>query len=588
MRTPFWLVGLLGTLAGCSIRPPEPNTMPDPFDIIRETRHRGDDDLVSAGLGLDGLRGPPPAVLDPKAPTAAELRRRAFYFNWRGIADLRPEGGFGRDYGGVPQVPGREYHAFARRPGARQPHRVLAQIPDAFDRRRRCLVVTPVSGSRGIYGAVAFTGAWALPKGCAVVYTDKGAGSGWFDFASDEGVALDGTRARRGAAVLEFEPDSDPERVPRVAVKHAHSGDHPEADWGGHTLDAMAFGLAMLTRAFPELGPFTPENTLILAAGLSNGGAAVLRAAELDAGAAFDAVLAVAPNVHVEGTRPLYDYASEAALLMPCALALPELAAGPSLLPNPIDPEAALGHCRALSDAGVLNATEPRTAASEAYARLRTGGWTEPALRLARLHTELGLWRTITAAYAHAYLRRSVQQPLCELDYAVLDPGGQARPSTAAERAQWWSDTAGLPPGGGVQLRFDRRTSDLCLRELWTGASTLAGALRTAVAATRASARPRSARVLVLHGIDDGLIPIDFSSRPYAEAARSAGHSVLLWPLERAQHFDAFLAAPGMADYRPLLRSAYRALDLLLEACLEQRALPPEPPPDLDADRSGL
>jgi hydroxybutyrate-dimer hydrolase len=333
MRMPPWLVAALGALTACSNPLPERTTMAELFGPIRETQHRGADDLVSAGLGLDGLRGPPPAVTDPAAPTAAELRRRAFYFNWRGIADLRPEGGFGRDYGGVPHVPGREFQAFARRPGARHPHRVLAQIPDAFDRTRPCLVVTPVSGSRGIYGAGAVAGAWALPRGCAVVYTDKGAGSGWFDLASDEGVALDGTRARRGQAALEFEPEPDRSGQPRVAFKHAHSGDHPEADWGGHTLDAMAFGLAMLTRAYPELGPFTPENT---------GGAAVLRAAELEGGAAFAAVLAAAPNVHLDGTRPLYDYASEAALLMPCALAEPELASGPGVATVPVDAAAAL------------------------------------------------------------------------------------------------------------------------------------------------------------------------------------------------------------------------------------------------------
>ena len=43
-----------------------------------ESRHAGDDDLLTAGLGAPGLRSPlPPAFADPLAPTAAELRRRA-------------------------------------------------------------------------------------------------------------------------------------------------------------------------------------------------------------------------------------------------------------------------------------------------------------------------------------------------------------------------------------------------------------------------------------------------------------------------------------------------------------------------------
>jgi len=44
---------------------------------VRETAHRDTDDLVSAGLGLAGLRGMPVAFADPVAPTPAELRRRA-------------------------------------------------------------------------------------------------------------------------------------------------------------------------------------------------------------------------------------------------------------------------------------------------------------------------------------------------------------------------------------------------------------------------------------------------------------------------------------------------------------------------------
>ena len=80
----------------------------------RETDHRGSDDLLTAGLGLAGLRGMiPPAFADAANPTAAELRRRAIWNNWRGIADLSPTGGYGEVYGSVANVPGREFSAFA-------------------------------------------------------------------------------------------------------------------------------------------------------------------------------------------------------------------------------------------------------------------------------------------------------------------------------------------------------------------------------------------------------------------------------------------------------------------------------------------
>src|SRR5690606_34599723 len=87
--------------------------MPAPMSFTdqRSSVHRDGDDLLSAGLGLQGLRVPvAPAFADPEQPTAAERRRRALWSNWRGIADLRP-GGLGEGYGSLDPVPGREFHA---------------------------------------------------------------------------------------------------------------------------------------------------------------------------------------------------------------------------------------------------------------------------------------------------------------------------------------------------------------------------------------------------------------------------------------------------------------------------------------------
>ena len=97
-------------------------------------------------------------------------------------------------------MPGREFSAFAKLAGATQPHRVLVQLPDAFDAGKRCVVVAASSGSRGIYGAIAVAGAWGLPRGCAVAYTDKGAGTDYFDLDAGQGVAADGTLASADAA----------------------------------------------------------------------------------------------------------------------------------------------------------------------------------------------------------------------------------------------------------------------------------------------------------------------------------------------------------------------------------------------------
>src|SRR5690348_11192816 len=186
---------------------------------VRRTVHRGDDDLCSAGLGLAGIAGLPVQFADPLHPTPQELRRRAIQGGWKGITDLGPLGGFGRLYGEMPHVPGIEYSAFARLPNAYYPHRVLCQVPDGFDAKARCLVVAPSSGSRGVYGATPL-GGWGLARGCAVVYTDKAAGTGYFDCIDGTGVALDCIRAEAGSALMEFAPSAYA-ADDGLAIKHA-------------------------------------------------------------------------------------------------------------------------------------------------------------------------------------------------------------------------------------------------------------------------------------------------------------------------------------------------------------------------------
>ncbi|WP_218185531.1 D-(-)-3-hydroxybutyrate oligomer hydrolase, partial [Stenotrophomonas pictorum] len=226
----------------------------------------------------------------------------------------------GELFGSLESVPGREYSAYARLPDARQPHRVLAQVPDNFNLSKRCVLVAPASGSRGIYGAVSVAAAWGLPKGCAVVYTDKGAGSDYYDLDAQIGVRANGTVGALGeAADLAFVPDA-PVNASGVAFKHAHSKDNPEADWGRHVKQAAEYALLALEQAYPQAAPFTFDNTRIIAVGISNGGGAVLRAAEME-GDWLDAVVAGEPSVYSDGpgSRALYDYTTEAALLMPCA-----------------------------------------------------------------------------------------------------------------------------------------------------------------------------------------------------------------------------------------------------------------------------
>ncbi|GMV29946.1 MAG: hypothetical protein AMXMBFR59_20710 [Rhodanobacteraceae bacterium] len=561
------VLALLTLLAACDrappATPPAPTAKAAPrvaetpamFSAQRSSVHRDGDDLLSAGLGLDGLRAmTPPAFADPDTPTPAELRRRAVWSNWRGIADLSPGGGFGTIYGELPSVPGREFQAFATVPGATQPHRVLAQIPDAFDNARRCLVVTASSGSRGIYGAIAVAGPWALPKGCAVAYTDKGAGTDYYDLAEKRGVRIDGTLGGPDDP-LAFKPDSA--ATTGIAFKHAHSRDNPEADWGRHVKQAAEYGLQALSEALPQHAPFTFDNTRVIAVGISNGGGAVLRAAELD-GDWLKGVVAGEPNVYVEaaGARTLYDYTTEAALLMPCALPKLGLPAAPD-----VD-----RRCAAAVAAGLISGADLPAQQAAAYEALRAGGWTDAALRAGSISVTFDLWRAIAVTYAASYGRYGAGEEPCIAGFSALNADGSARASTNAERAAWWSDASGIPPGAGVGFRVAKPAEPHdaldCLRALWTGSGAAAARVKQGIAATHAGTPRKGLPVIVLHGLDDGLVPAAFSSAPYVAKAKAAGAELRYWQVRNAQHFDAFLGLPQYgATYLPLLPYVYRALD---------------------------
>lgn len=549
-------------LLACTTTPePREGSRSTMFTSERTSEHRGSDDLLTAGLGLAGLRAmAPPAFADAEHPTAAELRRRAIWNNWRGIADLTPTGGYGDWYGSVATVPGREFHALAIVPGTRHPHRVMAQVPDAFVQGKPCLVVTAASGSRGVYGAIAVASAWGLPKGCAVVHTDKGAGTDWFDLDASTGVQADGTSVDR-TETLAFAPDSG---TTGVAFKHAHSRDNPEADWGRHVRQAAEFGLHALDAAFPQSAPFTFDNTRVIAVGISNGGGAVLRAAEL---MDFDAVVAGEPNITAAGARPLYDYTTEAALLMPCALLHLENLPQPPLTAQST-PLWAL-RCASLKAAGVIEGADTAAQARFAYDKLRANGWTDVSLRAGALSVGFDLWRAVAVTYASAYGRYGAGEHPCGYGFAAQNADFSARAATAAERGAWWSDASGIAPGAGVGI-VDTRTAGAdpllpglqCLRSLWDASSADADRVRAGALATRAGLPRAGVPIIVVHGVDDGLVPMAFTSAPYVAQAQAAGRDLRFWQVRNAQHFDAFLAFPDYgARYVPMLPYVYAALD---------------------------
>jgi len=570
---------LLGCVSVAQAATPGPAAAVPVFEQWRETEHRGGDDLLTAGLGLDGLRiATAPAFASAAQPTAAEARRRAIWSSWRGIADLTPGGGFGDVYGNLQAAQGREFSAYARIPGARQPHRVLVQVPDNFDPAKRCLVTAASSGSRGIYGAISVAGSWGLAHGCAVAYTDKGTGSDYYDLDARSGFQADGTPATQGA--LAFVP-TDTKATHGIAFKHAHSGDNPEADWGRHLLQALQFGLQALDRAYPQSAPFTPANTRTLGAGVSNGGGAVLRAAEIE-GDWFDAVVAGEPNVSVAGAPPLYDFVTQSALLMPCALlALDDLPQ------PPMQAQAAPAwtqRCAILKSAGLVQGDDTAAQAQSARQQLADAGLSDGALRAGAFSTGFDLWRAIAVSYASAYGRYGAGEHPCAYSYSAVGADGKPVPAAAELRASWWSEGSGIPPGSGVVLvdgNAAQSTEDPlrglnCLRALGLGDSADAKRVRAGIADAAAKAPRRGLPIVIIHGTDDGLVPINMTSDRYVPLARKAGAQIAYWRVSNGQHFDSLLAFP---DYRkryvPLLPYMFAAMDQVWDHLEDPaRALP--------------
>ncbi|GAB4184833.1 MAG: D-(-)-3-hydroxybutyrate oligomer hydrolase [Wenzhouxiangellaceae bacterium] len=516
-------------------------------------------DLASSGLGIAGITGPAPEFADPQAPTADELRQLAIHNNYHSLLDIRETSGFGTEFGPRQQVPGTEVLVWRGLPGMVHPHAVALELPAGFNTESPCLVAAATSGSRGVYGAVGIVGDWALQRGCAVVYTDKGAGTGFYDLDSGQGVGLTGQLTDQPAG---FDPKLTADQTPAphaVAVKHAHSGDNPEARCGEFVLDAVRFALDEIKRAHPDI-----SNIRVIASGISNGGSAVLRAAEVDSDGLLDAVIVGEPNIYppdsdhhvvsgdlnyrVAEALPLYVYATWMGLYQRCA-ALKDVTAD-AIFGNymALYQQQLQAHCQALGDAGLLDSDYAPAQAAE---RLDSLNLTAGARRLGLFNITLNLWPAINATYAQAYQRQPVSEPVCDTAFASVDGQGQARATTLEERAAWFAVSSGVVPTAelvlvdtsGQAIISPRQLVEKgqCWRKLWDDQKQ---PLHQSIQATRASGNPADIPILIVHGRDDSLIPVNHSSRPYVAAL--GDRSVLrYYEVENAQHFDALLDAPG-------------------------------------------
>ena len=567
--------------------PPAANQIPGFIQgDIQHTQYDGiTDDLLTAGLGATGMRdGPAPAFDEPLNPTPAELRRLAIFNNYRALVDTSAGGGYGEFFGpGVDndpegKIPGQEYLAFMTVPGSAVPITVMAQVPDSFNPQSPCMITAPSSGSRGVYGAIGTAGEWGLKKGCAVVYTDKGTGTGSHNLKTNAAQRIDGTLTTADEPV-QFRADlTDSERSDFIAAwpdrfswKQAHSKANPEADWGLHVLQSIEFGFWALNEQFGDtnnVDPITPANTLVIASSVSNGGGSSVRAAEQDTKGLIDGVAVSEPNVNpvvdtsftinqganagiAEHSRSLLEYTTAIAVYQGCANEAPALATAPlraAFNTQTTDENI----CTSLGLKGLVAGSNTEERATDALRILNEEFGIQPEQNmLAPVHFGLNVSQAIAMTYANAYGRASVEDRVCGLSMAATDPStGVVRPLTLTEEAALFGSSNGIPPTGNVNIVYDLADGGeptlltiskspstglvdygldalLCLHslalgrdaetgdELTVAEAELADAIAEGIEGVRATGNLQGKPAVFVTGRADAILPINHTSRPY-------------------------------------------------------------------------
>ena len=666
------------TLAGCGgSSSPELNALPSGVTDLGFKAYRATatgaantalgQDLLTAGLGTSGIASTAAATLtafaDPANPTADELRRNTIQSNYRGLVDNTAKGGFGVLYGpnvdlagkagtGEGLIPGVEYTAVLDDSTGRKRVTMVVQVPDSFDVNAPCVVVGPSSGSRGVYGAIATAGDWGLKRACAVALTDAGKGMGLHDLGDDSVHRVDGTRASRSVAstLANFAANlTDAVRTAfnaafpnRVALKHAHSQLNPEKDWGNDTLAAASYALYVLNQQYaPTVAGtsskgirFNSGNTMVIAASVSNGGAAVLRAAEQDSTGLIDGVVAGEPSaqpatvagygVQLGGVpvasygKPLMDYFTIANLYQPCAaLAAPAALTEVSVY-NYIGLTAqtatATNRCTQLAAKGLVIGTTTADQAADALVKLRAAGWTSDNDSMHNAHYALGNAVIISMMYTNAYGRFSVTDNVCGMSAAAVVAGVPSPMAANTKAASFatgngtvngtpatvvYNDSVGGAKAWALGISPSTGVADfsldaaLCQRALYTGVDTVTGAALTATSnptkaqsdAVRAGVSEvllngnlRGKPTLMLAGRSDALLPINHSERAYAafnRAVEGASSKLRYIEVTNAQHFDTFNSFSGFdTRFVPLHTYFVQAMNAMYAHLKNGDALP--------------
>lgn len=618
------------------------NDIPLPLGPVSSESYDGSDGLL-AGLGLSGLQGTAPGYVDMDSPTRAELRRNTIFNNYTALVDQSSNGGFGLLYGPADDTtyPGTEYFAFVGEGINRAT--VLVQIPDSFDASDPCIVAGPASGSRGVYGAIGTASAWAMEQGCAAALTDMNKGTGAVDLTqaigfgiqmdaqplstteeltfrvpTQENVSADSLDEYAGVTLpTQTELDTYIAANPhRYAFKHLHSQKNVEKDWGLHTLQSIKFALQQLNEHFDD-STFTPDNTLVIAASVSNGGSGVIRAAEQDTENLIDAVVAGEPNVNPataaesfvikvadrtisNHSKSSYEYFALGELYAACATDDPANA-GTALANLRGD---VTERCLSLVDAGLINAGTDAEMGAQATQKLLDAGFTPDSMIIAAGYGSIDIYQSLVTGYANQFTRSSVVDALCHVSMGATDASGA--PAINASVATLATSSNGIPRTANMLLIKDDDNSGspiiqhaaesasgrndynlegaLCYWDIFSNADNpLHERLITGLNEVKATGDLQGKPTLIVHGRSDALIVANHTSRPYMALNKQVegdNSQLHYYEVTNAQHLDTlnqlYIAWGGIGmNYVPIDYYFKQAVDLMYDHLKNGTELPP-------------
>ena len=429
------------------------------------------DDLVTAGIGFTPLSSMIQKFkfADPANPTTQELRRaklnrfidtktgegQLFGFKQKNLSPL---------FDG--KIAGSEILATLKEENVG----ILLQIPVDFDKKKPCIVAVPASNYDGLYNAkdMQIRGLWGLKHNCAVVYNDKGLGNGIYDITNQQGFTIEGKIAKDN---LLFNPKIKNREIfiennpNRYAVKQLHSKQNPEHNWGKYILNSIEFALYEINDRFSATNTrdFNADNTLILIYGAEDGASAALKAGELDKNGIIDGIVAVNPQIQPNpditslsiqnktSARSLKynsipDYATLAALYIPCAIPAIEPNKSDNYVPYALKYLYSQNRCDALKKAKLLTTGTPK----EALDKLHDYGWRpEMEIQLPYFYYKESI--AFPYQYISSYGRFDVTENMCDYSVASTQQDrlynfGEVMPLKEVNFSEIWSLSNGHLP----------------------------------------------------------------------------------------------------------------------------------------------